>query len=89
LTGQQAGLASLIYMRRVVDVKLAKTYVGGSLEAGNVWQDSNDISLNNLIYAGSAFVGVDTPIGPLYLGYGRSDTDEGSLYLYLGPLPSF
>jgi NTE family protein len=89
LSGQHAGLAQLIYLHRISDIQLAKTYIGASLEGGNVWQDSSDISLDSLIYAGSAFLGVDTPIGPLYLGYGRSDTGEGSLYLYLGPLLSF
>jgi NTE family protein len=89
LSGQHAGLARLIYQRRINDIQLAKAYVGASLEAGNVWQDSGDISLDNLIIAGSAFLGVDTPVGPLYLGYGRNDTGAGSLYLYLGPLLSF
>ena len=30
------------------------------------------------------FLGVDTPIGPLYLGYGRTASGIDSGYLYLG-----
>jgi NTE family protein len=31
------------------------------------------------------FVAADSPIGPVYLGYGRSLTDtNNSVYLYLG-----
>lgn len=89
LTGQQAGLARLIYMRRVNDIQLFKAYAGGSLELGNVWQDTSDISFGDTIFAGSAFIGADTPIGPIYLGYGRNDRSEGNVYLFLGPLFSF
>ena len=27
---------------------------------------------------------IDSPIGPLYLGYGRADDGNSSLYFYLG-----
>lgn len=89
LTGQQAGLARLVYMRRINDIQFFKAYAGASLELGNVWQNTGDIGFDDTIFAGSAFIGADTPIGPLYLGYGRNDTGEGSLYLFLGPLFSF
>jgi NTE family protein len=89
LTGQQAGLARLIYLRRINDIQFFKAYAGASLELGNVWQDFNDISFGDTIFAGSAFIGADTPIGPIYLGYGQTNTGNGSLYLYLGPLFSF
>jgi NTE family protein len=88
LTGQQAGLARLVYLRRINDIQFFKAYAGASLEAGKVWQDSGDI-FNDSIVAGSAFIGADTPIGPLYLGYGHTDSGDGSLYLFLGPLFSF
>jgi NTE family protein len=89
LTGQQAGLARLVYLRRINDVQQLKTYLGASLEAGNVWEDTGDIGFGDHILAGSVFVGADTPIGPIYLSYGRNDTGEGSVYLFLGPLFSF
>ena len=89
LTGQQAAIAKLIYMHRLTDMKFFRSYAGVSLEAGNVWQRREDISLNNSIIAGSIFVGADTPLGPVYFGYGRNDTGVGSAYLTLGPLFSF
>ena len=88
LSGQQAGVARLVYLRRINDIQFFKAYAGASVELGNVWQDSGDI-FRNTIFAGSAFIGADTPIGPLYLGYGHTDTGSGSLYLFLGPLFSF
>jgi NTE family protein len=89
LTGQQSGLARLIYMRRINDIQQFTAYAGASVEAGNVWEQSGDIGGGSLIVGGSVFIGADTPIGPLYFAYGHNDTGEGSVYLYLGPLFSF
>lgn len=85
LSGQYAGLVSLVYMRRVNDIRLFQAYAGASLERGNVWQHSTDISFGNTITGGSVFLGVDTPIGPLYFAYGQSNNGEHSFYIYLGP----
>jgi NTE family protein len=42
--------------------------VGGSLEAGNAWYARNQVSLSDLRWGSSLFVGADTGIGPMYLG---------------------
>ena len=89
LSGQHSGLASLVYMRRLLDVQLLRTFAGASVELGNVWQNSDDVSFDNTIFAGSVFVGFDTPIGPLYVGYGLAETDDKSAYIYLGPRFTF
>ena len=89
LSGQHFGLASLVYMRQLRDVRLWRSFAGASVELGNVWQTSSDASLDNTIFAGSLFLGVDTPIGPLYLAYGRAETDDQSVYIYLGPRFTF
>ncbi len=89
LSGQYAGLIDLTYMRRIVNFQLFRTYLGASLERGNVWQNSSDASFGNTITAGSVFLGVDTPIGPLYLTYGHADTGDYSFYIYLGPRFTF
>jgi NTE family protein len=89
LTGQQSGIARLIYLRRINDIQFFKAYAGASLEAGNVWRDSGDVFKDKSIIAGSAFIGADTPIGPVYLGYGHTNNGNGSLYLFVGPLFSF
>src|SRR5260221_11395027 len=89
LSGQYAGLATLAYYRRIADIQFLQTYVGTSLEVGNVWQDSKNVSFGNTITAGSVFLGVDTPIGPLYLAYGRAEGGFYSFYIYLGPRFTF
>lgn len=89
LSGQYAGLMTLAYYRRINDIQFLQAYVGTSLEVGNVWQDSKSVSFGNTITAGSVFLGVDTPVGPLYLAYGRAEAGVYSFYIYLGPRFTF
>ena len=89
LSGQHVGLAFLSYMRQLQRSAIFRSYLGASLELGNVWQSSSDVSFDNTILAGSLFLGLDTPIGPIYFAYGHTDTDESSLYLYIGPRFTF
>jgi NTE family protein len=59
-------------------------FVGGSLEFTNIQNDSSGFEDENLINSGSVFVGADTPLLPLYFGFGLADTGDHSLYLILG-----
>ncbi len=34
--------------------------------------------------SGGPFIGVDTPLGPLYLAYAYGEGGENQVYLYLG-----
>ena len=66
------------------DVCSSDLYVGASLEAGNVWASTDDVSFASALTAGSLFVVMDTLLGPLYLGYGVGEGDRRSAYLFLG-----
>ena len=83
LSGPYAGLARVIYLRHLGS-GLVRTYAGASLEAGNTWQDQADIRWDQTRVAGALFVGADTILGPVYLGYGHADGGNNALYLYLG-----
>ena len=83
LTGQHFGIVRTGYRRRIGDFALLPTYLGASLEAGNVWEERSDIG-EAMILAGSLFVGVDSFIGPVYLGYGRAEGGNESFYLFIG-----
>jgi NTE family protein len=88
LHGQQMLYASARYRHRITEDSISflsfPVYVGGAIEAGNIWQEKENIKLNDLIYSGSIFAGIDTPIGALFLGFGLSSNKRQSLYLYLG-----
>jgi NTE family protein len=81
---------SLIYYHRVANPRFLSlnlpVYVGGSLEAGNTFDERSDIDFDELLIAGSVFLGMDTPIGPIYLAYGLSEQGESSPYFFLGQI---
>ena len=78
------GLLRLGYMRQIGDFNLMPAYMGVTLEKGNVWQNDADIDFDSLDTAGSLFLGIDTLVGPLYIGYGIAEGDNRSFYFYLG-----
>lgn len=61
-------------------------YAGASFEAGNAWLRRSDINSNDLIYAGSAFIGIDSTIGPVYFGFGHAEGGMNAVYLSLGAM---
>ncbi len=87
LRGQHSLLLSGTFYRRVNPRSILfdlPIYVGGSLEGGDVFQERGDISLDGLVLAGSVFAGLDSPIGPVYLGYGRNDQSADRFYFSIG-----
>ena len=76
LSGQNFAVGRLIAYRNIgaqSGLFGVPVYIGASLEAGNVWNDLGDMSLDDLIVAASGFAGVDTPLGPIYLAYGYAE----------------
>lgn len=61
-------------------------FVGGSLEYGTFLSDSSAISDMRDVMAGSTFLGVDTPLIPLYVGFGMAEQGEQSFYVAIGRL---
>ena len=41
-------------------------------------------SPTGLLKSGALFVGMDTPLGPVYLGYGHARDGNSSAYFFLG-----
>jgi NTE family protein len=88
IAGPHFGVGRLIYYRNigrggsgVFDVPL---YAGLSLEAGDVWQQRDEVRFGGLRKNGSLFLGADTILGPLYLGAGADEHGESAFYLFLG-----
>lgn len=59
-------------------------FIGASLEAGNAWNDRDDVDFGDLISAGSLFIGWNSPLGPAYFAWGRAENNQSSFYLFLG-----
>jgi NTE family protein len=89
LFGNQSALARAVLYRRTGNTSRLFSlpmYVGGSLETGNTWTTRDAVDGGDLIVAGSLFTGFDTPLGPMFLAYGRNEEDEASWYLTFGSL---
>ena len=88
LTGQLVGdsltFGRLVYYNRLKYTTLYDLYAGFSLEAGKYGTPVVPGNPSGLLTSASVFLGADTPIGPMYLGYGRAADGNSSFYFYLG-----
>jgi NTE family protein len=84
LSGQYAARLGASYYRRIGDLALFPAFAGVSVELGNAWRSRDDISMKNTILGGSFWAGVSTPVGPIYVGYGRAEGGEDAFYVSLG-----
>ena len=88
LFGQQVAFARVLGYQELFAIDLAglstRMYAGLSYETGNAWSDDEDASFTDLLWSGSAFLGADTFIGPIYLGYAIGGGDRERWYLNIG-----
>ncbi|WP_281545351.1 patatin-like phospholipase family protein [Grimontia sp. SpTr1] len=81
--------SALVYRYRLLDNDFglfkSPVYLGTSLEYGGVWNNP-DFSLKDIPFytAGSIFAGVDSPLGPIIVAYGRTENDLDSFYFIVG-----
>ncbi len=91
ISGPHAGLARLVYYRRVGNttggVFETPIYLGFSAEAGNVWQTRSEIDFSTLQLNGSIFAGMDSYFGPVYLAAGFAENGQTNFYLFIGAPP--
>jgi NTE family protein len=89
LSGRRLALLRTLFYRRIAGRQLGNAidvpiYAGGSLEYGGIWRNADDVSFEDTIVAGSLFLGVDSVIGPIFLGLGSAQGGENSVYLSIG-----
>ncbi|HKD54992.1 MAG TPA: patatin-like phospholipase family protein [Steroidobacteraceae bacterium] len=88
LLGPDFGILRALYYRQIgrggpgyLDLP---TYLGLSLEVGNVWQSRSEASFGNTRKDASVFLGLDTFLGPVYLATGFDSHGNQQYFLYLG-----
>jgi NTE family protein len=72
------------YYRRIGNFGRMPAYAGITLERGNAWDSTDEVSWDNSLTAGSLWLGADTPIGPVYLAYGQAQGNRQSFYIFVG-----
>ena len=85
LVGGQLTFGRLVYIYKLRERQLFEgLYAGGSLELGRMDQPLVPNNAPGLLKSIGLFFGVDTVLGPLYLGYGFAADGNRSAYLFLG-----
>jgi NTE family protein len=85
LLGESLQFGRVMYYHRILRGSLLEGAYGGfSLEAGKVGNPLVPGAPEGLLQSASLFLAVDSPVGPLYWGYGRARDGASSLYFYLG-----
>lgn len=82
LTGQEGALATMRAYYQMSES--TRWYLGGSLEAGNVFNEGDSKGIGDFKTSGSLFVAANTFMGPISLAYGYATQDKQALYLNLG-----
>jgi len=87
LLGEKVAYAQLAYYRRLRRLDLAglhlRVYAGAALEAGDAVARDEPLAVGALRAGWSVFVGADTPLGPVYLGWGTTD-GRGRVHVAVG-----
>jgi NTE family protein len=83
--GERLTFGRLVYTYKLREQRFFEgLYIGGSLEAGRMDKPLVPGSPTGTLKSLAIFFGVDSPLGPVYLGYGRAADGNHSAYFYLG-----
>lgn len=84
LTGQHYELVAAGYSYQLADVFGRSALVGGTLEYGNAWERKRDMDFGDGLFNASIYVGYDSALGPLLIGYGWREDGGGVVFLDIG-----
>jgi NTE family protein len=85
LLGQNLTFGRVMYYNRIFHGTLFEGAYGGlSLELGKVGDPLVAGNPDGWLKSGSLFVGMDSPLGPAYLAYGRARDGNDAVYFFLG-----
>jgi NTE family protein len=87
LRGREYVLGGATFRRRIFDLSGALgtgVYVGGGAQVGNVYDRIDGSDSSGVIWSGSAYLIIDSKLGPLYVGAGYSEGGRLAGYLYIG-----
>ena len=84
MSGDHVGLAQAFYYRKFDRIKMLPAYIGGSVEYGGAWLDRDEINADNSLFGGSLFLGLDSPLGPIMVGWGYTDEGDSVFFTKIG-----
>ncbi|GAB3758953.1 patatin-like phospholipase PlpD [Ramlibacter monticola] len=85
LLGEELRFGRVVYYNRLHSWSVfGGLYGGASFEVGRMGKPLVPGNQEGTLYSGALLLGVDTPIGPLYLAYGHASRGLNAWYLFLG-----
>lgn len=85
LLNERFTFGRVVYVYKLRDLPLLEgLYAGASTEVGEYGKPLLAGNPSGVLYSGSAFLALDSPIGPVYLGLGVGSQGNRSAYLFLG-----
>lgn len=85
LLGEQLQFGRLMYYHRILEGSIFEgAYTGFSLEASRIGNPLVPGNSEDWLRSAAIFIAADSPLGPVYLGYGRAEDGNDSFYFYLG-----
>jgi NTE family protein len=85
LLGENFGMLLGGYRYQLLEGSFFPGYIGGTLEYGNVARYRTDLFSNGLLN-GSVYFGLDSILGPLYLGVGFAENGRYTGFLTIGSI---
>ena len=87
-SGRQSLFVMAQYQRRLSENSVLPLnmpiYAGFSVEGGQLWSERSEVGFGDLSGAGSIYLAIDSPIGPVYVAYGQTTESRNAVYLSLG-----
>lgn len=87
LRGEAYGMAGLGVLKHFSGLSLPlanQWYLGLWGDVGNTWHNPQAARFDDTLYGGALTLLLDTAMGPIEAGYGRSSTGRGTIYLQAG-----
>lgn len=85
LVGNAVEFGRLLYNYRLAGPSVFDgAYIGFSAEAGRIGDTLSGLNRTSSRKSVSLYFAVDTPLGPVYLAYGRANTQNQAVYFFLG-----
>lgn len=84
LVGTQKALTQVQYLYKLANLGGKAFYGGVAGEWGSVMDPTQEFNPNLSLFSATILAGLDTGIGPVYLGLSKAEGEFRSVYLYVG-----
>lgn len=85
LLGENFGMIFGGYRYKLLEGSFLPGYLGGTIEYGNVYEDYSDLFSDGILN-GSLYLGIDSIIGPMYLGMGFAEGGRRVPFFSIGSI---